>query len=91
VNRTELIDAAAGAADLSPDDMARALDALTATITQRVARGDRVAVAGFGHFECKVRAPRTGRNPRTGEEIEIGERRLPAFKAGKAFKDAVAG
>lgn len=89
MNKSELIDAAADAADLSKSDMSKALDALTETITDSVARGDKVSITGFGNFERRERAARTGRNPQTGEEMDIPASKSPAFKPGKAFKDAV--
>jgi DNA-binding protein HU-beta len=89
MNKSELIDAAADKASLSKNEVSSALDALVATITETVARGDKVSVTGFGTFERRERAARTGRNPQTGEEMEIRASKAPAFKAGKSFKDAV--
>ena len=89
MNKSELIDAAADKAELSKGDVSSALDALVETITETVARGDKVSVTGFGTFERRERAARTGRNPQTGEEMEIKASKAPAFKAGKSFKDAV--
>lgn len=89
MNKSELIDAAADRSDLSKSDVSSALDALVETITETVARGDKVSVTGFGTFERRERAARTGRNPQTGEEMQIRASKAPAFKAGKSFKDAV--
>jgi DNA-binding protein HU-beta len=89
MNKTELIDAVASAADLSKASAARAVDAVTDAILAALAKGDNVALAGFGTFAVKDRAARQGRNPRTGETIEIAASRSVAFKAGKAFKDAL--
>ncbi|MEN9726456.1 MAG: DNA-binding protein HU-beta [Pseudomonadota bacterium] len=89
MNKTELIDAVAGAADLSKASAARAVDAVTDAILAALAKGDNVALAGFGTFAVKERAARQGRNPRTGETIEIAASRSVAFKGGKAFKDAL--
>ena len=89
MNRSELIDAAADRSDLSKNEVASALDALLQTITESVARGDKVSLTGFGTFERRERSARTGRNPQTGEEMQIAASKAPAFKAGKSFKDAV--
>lgn len=89
MNKSELITAAADAAEMSKTDMGKALDALIETITDAVASGDKVSVSGFGNFERRERASRTGRNPQTGEEITVPASKSPAFKPGKAFKDAV--
>jgi DNA-binding protein HU-beta len=89
MNKTELIDAVAESADLSKADAARAVDAVISTVTEALKKGDQVTVIGFGTFEVRERAARTGRNPQTGETIQIKASRAPAFKAGKALKDAV--
>lgn len=90
MNKTELIAAVAAKAELSKKDAEKALNATIDTITAALAEGDKVQLVGFGSFETKTREARTGRNPRTGENIEIAASRLPAFKAGKALKDKVA-
>jgi DNA-binding protein HU-beta len=89
MNKAELIDAIAGTAELSKADAGRALDATVAAITKALQKGDSVAVIGFGSFVVRERAARTGRNPKTGEEIKIAASKNPVFKAGKALKDAV--
>ena len=89
MNKTELIDAVAERTNMSKADAARAVDAVLETVTETLKRGDSVTLVGFGTFEVRERAARTGRNPRTGETIEIKASRVPAFKAGKALKDAV--
>jgi DNA-binding protein HU-beta len=89
MNKQQLIDAAADNADISKNDMARALDALTDTIADALKAGEKVALTGFGSFEVRDRAARTARNPQTGETIQVAASRAPAFKAGKALKDAV--
>lgn len=89
MNKAELIDSVAEAADLSKASAARALDAALETITAALTSGDQVTLVGFGTFSVRPRAARTGRNPRTGEAIEIKASNNPAFKAGKALKDAV--
>ncbi len=89
MNKGELIDAVAAAADLSKADAAAALDAVVATITEALQKGEQVSVVGFGTFSVKERAARAGRNPQTGETIQIKASKAPGFKAGKALKDAV--
>jgi DNA-binding protein HU-beta len=89
MNKAELIDAIATAAELSKADAGRALDATVAAITKALKKGDTVAVLGFGSFVVRDRAARTGRNPKTKEEIQIPASKNPVFKAGKALKDAV--
>lgn len=91
MNKSELIEAIATSADLTKADAGRALDATIKTITDALAKGDSVALIGFGTFSSKQRAARTGHNPRTGEAIQIAAAKVPAFKAGKALKDAVNG
>jgi DNA-binding protein HU-beta len=89
MNKAELIDAVASSADLSRADATRAVDAVIDTITETLRKGDSVTLVGFGTFEVRARAARAGRNPQTGETIQIKASNSPAFKAGKAFKDAV--
>lgn len=89
MNKSELIDAIAAAADISKASAARALDAVIDSVTDTLKNGDKVSLVGFGTFEVKERAARVGRNPKTGEEINIAASRVPSFKAGKALKDAV--
>ena len=89
MNKTELTDAVAEAADLTKADAARAVDAVLGTITNTLAGGDQVGIVGFGTFLVRDRAARTGRNPQTGAEIQIAAAKVPAFKPGKALKDAV--
>lgn len=89
MNKTELVAAVAAKADLTKKDADAAVVAVFAAITDALADGDKVAIAGFGSFEVKERAARTGLNPRTKEKIEIAAAKVPAFKAGKALKDAV--
>ena len=90
MNKTELIAAIAAKAGLTKKDAEGALNATIAAITEALAQGDKVQVAGLGSFEVKTREARTGRNPQTGETIQIAASKLPAFKAAKALKDAVA-
>jgi len=89
VNKTELIESIAQAADISKAAAERALDGTVAAITSSLKQGGMVTLVGFGTFYVGERAARSGRNPRTGETIEIKASRVPKFRAGKALKDAV--
>ena len=89
MNKAELIDAMADAADISKAAAARALDGMVDSITTAMKEGDQVSLIGFGPFSVKERAARQGRNPQTGETIQIKASNIPSFKAGKALKDAV--
>ena len=89
MNKTELVDAMADAADISKAAASRALDGMIDAVTEALAQGDQVSIVGFGSFSVRERAARTGRNPQTGKTIEIKASKNPAFKAGKALKDAV--
>ena len=89
MNKGELIDAVAASAGLSRADATKAVDAVLDNVTRTLAGGDTVSLVGFGTFSVKSRAARTGRNPRTGEPIQIAASKVPGFKAGKALKDAV--
>ncbi|CED70860.1 DNA-binding protein HU-beta [Aliivibrio wodanis] len=88
VNKSQLVDQISESADISKAAAGRALDALVETVTETLKSGDQVALVGFGSFVVRERAARTGRNPKTGEAIEISAAKVPAFKAGKALKDA---
>ena len=89
MNKSELIAAVAKQADLTKKDAEAAVNAVTDAITDALKAGDKVQLVGFGTFETRARAARTGKNPRTGEEIKIAASKVPAFKAGKALKDTV--
>ncbi len=89
MNKTELVAAVAAKAELSKKDAEAAVKAVVDSIAEALADGDKVALVGFGTFDVKTRAARTGKNPRTGEKIEIPEAKVPSFKAGSALKDAV--
>ena len=89
MNKAELIEAMADAADISKAAAGRALDGMVEAITNAMKEGDTLSLVGFGTFSVKERAAREGRNPQTGETIQIKASNAPAFKAGKAFKDAV--
>jgi DNA-binding protein HU-beta len=89
VNKSELIDAIAADAGLSKADAGKALDATLSAVTGALRKGHSVSLVGFGTFQVKDRAARTGRNPQTGATIQIAAAKVPGFKAGKALKDAV--
>jgi len=89
MNKAELINAAAERAGLSKKDTEAVLNAVIDVISESLAEGDKVQLVGFGAFEVKDRAARTGRNPKTKEPIEIPASKVPVFKPGRALKDAV--
>ena len=84
-----MIDAVADEAEVSKAEAGRAVDAVISSITKALKKGDSVTLVGFGTFQVRKRAARTGRNPKTGDTIKIKASKNPAFKAGKALKDAV--
>ncbi|HET7126172.1 MAG TPA: HU family DNA-binding protein [Lysobacter sp.] len=89
MNKNDVVDAVSASTGLSKADATRAVDAFTGTVTNALKSGDNVALIGFGTFEVRSRSARTGRNPQTGGTIEIPASKAPAFKPGKALKDAV--
>lgn len=89
MNKTELIAAAAERSGLTKKDAEKALNAAIDAITAALVAGDKVQVSGFGIFEVKAREARVGRNPRTGETMEIAASKVPGFKASKTLKDAL--
>ncbi|MCX7714969.1 MAG: HU family DNA-binding protein [Clostridia bacterium] len=89
MNKTELIAALAENAEMSKKDAEKALNAVVSTITTALSEGEKVQLVGFGTFEVRERGARKGKNPRSGEEIDIPASKVPAFKVGKALKDAV--
>ena len=89
MNKSELIDAIAADAGISKEAAKKALNSFTENVTKALAKGDKVALVGFGTFSTSERAARTGKNPQTGAEIKIAACKAPKFKAGKALKDAV--
>ena len=89
MNKSDLIEAVASSADVTKAVAARAVDGMLDAVTSALKNGEQVAVTGFGTFEVRERAARQGRNPQTGETIQIKASKVPAFKAGKALKDAV--
>lgn len=90
MNKAELIDAIASGADISKVKAGEVIDAFVSTVTNALKNGDTVTLVGFGSFTTAERAARTGRNPATGEEIQIAASTSPKFKPGKQLKDAVA-
>jgi len=91
MNKSELIEATAKAADISKAAAERALSAMIDTVVKAVAKGDTVTLVGFGTFKSAKRAARTGKNPKTGEPLKIAATTVPKFTAGATFKAAVAG
>lgn len=89
MNKSDLVDAVAAESGLTKADAAKAVDALFETITEALKKGDEVRLVGFGTFAVAKRAARTGKNPRTGEEIQIAASTQPKFKPGKGLKDAL--
>jgi len=89
MNKNEFVTAIAEKSGLTKKDAEAALNAYTAVVTDALKAGDSVQLIGFGTFEVRERAARTGRNPHTGENIEIAAAKVPAFKPGKALKDAI--
>lgn len=89
MNKTELIDAIADKTNKNKSDAKQVLEAALAAIQETLEKGDQVQLVGFGTFKVSHRNARTGRNPRTGESIQIEASNVPSFVAGKAFKDAL--
>ncbi|BDR56538.1 HU family DNA-binding protein [Xylocopilactobacillus apis] len=88
-NKSDLIDTVAQSTNLTKKDATRAVDAVFSSIQDILTKGGKVQLIGFGTFEVRERAARTGRNPQTGKEIQIPASKVPAFKAGKALKESV--
>ncbi|MEK4648202.1 HU family DNA-binding protein [Exiguobacterium sp. FSL W8-0210] len=89
MNKTELIQAVVEKSDLTKKDVTKVVESTFESITETLQSGEKVQLIGFGNFEVRERAARKGRNPRTKEDIEIPASKVPAFKPGKALKDAV--
>ncbi|MDO4896954.1 MAG: HU family DNA-binding protein [Moraxella sp.] len=89
MNKSELVDAIASEAGLTKDQATKALNAFINSVQGALERNDDVVLVGFGTFSVKERAARTGRNPQTGETLQIAASKVPSFKAGKGLKDAV--
>ncbi|CAH1221197.1 DNA-binding protein HU 1 [Paenibacillus plantiphilus] len=87
MNKTELIAKVAELTDLSKKDASKAVDAVFDAVSDALQSGDKVQLVGFGNFEVKSREARKGRNPQTGQEIDIPASKIPTFKAGKSLKD----
>ena len=90
MNKSELISKVAEMTDLSKKDVTKAVDAVFEAITEALQNGDKVQLVGFGNFEVRERSARKGRNPQTGEEIDIPASRVPAFRPGKLLRDVCA-
>ena len=90
MNKTELVASVAEKAELSKKDAEKAVAAMLESVEEALKAGDKVALVGFGTFEVRERAAREGHNPHTGAKIQIPAAKVPAFKAGKALKDAIA-
>jgi len=91
MNKADLIDAVASAVQCTKKDAGQAVDAIFGAIRDSLRQGQDVTIVGFGSFEVRARAARKGRNPQTGKTIQIRSRKVPAFRAGKPLRDAVAG
>ncbi|MDD1515257.1 HU family DNA-binding protein [Priestia megaterium] len=89
MNKTELVDAVSTKSELTKQDSKKAVDALFETISNTLAQEEKIQLVGFGTFEIRERAERTGRNPQTGEGMTIPASKAPAFKPGKELKEAV--
>jgi DNA-binding protein HU-beta len=89
LTKQELIDIVSEKGGITKKESGEILDIILDTITETMKRGEKVALVGFGTFEPKVRKAREGRNPATGETIQIEARKVPSFKAGRALKDAL--
>ena len=89
MNKSELVDSIAQSAGLTKEQAAKAVNAFTESVQGALQRGDDVVLVGFGTFSVKERAARTGRNPKTGEEMQVAASKVPSFKAGKGLKDSV--
>lgn len=91
MNKVDFVAAVAEKAGISKKDAGKVVDAFAGVVTEALTKGEKVSLVGFGTFEVKERAAREGRNPQTGETMQIAASKAPAFKAGKTLKDAVNG
>ncbi|MED4256571.1 bacterial nucleoid protein Hbs [Priestia megaterium] len=89
MKKAEFVEAVASKSELTKQEAKKAVDALFETISTTLAKGEKVQLVGFGTFEVRERAERTGRNPQTGEEMTIPATKVPGFKVGKELKEAV--
>lgn len=90
MNKSDLVNKVAEASELSKKDATKAVDAVFDAISEALQEGDKVQLVGFGNFEVRERSARKGRNPQTGEEIDIPASKIPAFKPGKSLRDLCA-
>lgn len=89
MNKAELISAVSEKTELTKKDAEKAVNAILASIEEALAKGDKVQLVGFGTFETRERAARKGRNPQTGEEIDIAAAKVPVFKPGKSLREKI--
>ena len=89
MNKSELISKVAELSELSKKDATKAVESVFEAISEALKGGDKVQLVGFGNFEVRERSARKGRNPQTGQEIDIAASKVPSFKPGKALKDAI--
>ena len=89
MNKTDLVQAVAQRTGVTKKEVAQVVDTVFDVIQESLTQGDKVQLVGFGNFEIRERAARKGRNPQTGEEIEIAASRIPAFKAGKSLREGI--
>ncbi|QSO53441.1 HU family DNA-binding protein [Alicyclobacillus curvatus] len=89
MNKTDLVQAVAERTGITKKEVAQVVDAVFDVIQESLSQGDKVQLVGFGNFEIRERAARKGRNPQTGEEIEIAASKIPAFKAGKSLREGI--
>ena len=89
MNKTELVEAIASSTEMTKTDVDKVVTSFVEVVTEALANGDKISLKGFGNFEVRTRGARTGRNPRTGETMEIAASNAPAFKASSALKKAV--
>lgn len=89
MNKSQLVTKVAEKSGLTKKDVNKVVDSFMETVEETLLEGEKVVLVGFGTFEVKTRKARSGRNPRTGEVIEVAEKNIPVFKAGKAIKDKI--
>jgi DNA-binding protein HU-beta len=89
LNKAELVSSVADKAEVTKKEAEKIITAVFDVVEEALAKGEKVQLVGFGTFEVRDRAARTGRNPQTGEEIQIAATRVPAFRAGKALRDSI--
>lgn len=89
MNKSELISKVSESSELTKKDVTKAVDAVFEAIAEALKNGDKVQLVGFGNFEVRERSARKGRNPQTGQEIDIPASKIPAFKPGKSLRDGI--